>query len=134
MTSPAQRQLLESPRARELAQAIRREEWYQRLIDCPHRGVQALVATLTLGAILDDLAAEDPRAARVMRESAPAAKVDRMRAIEARQVRRRKRRINMPLPLGADTIAACERAGLRLTPRYKDGRFVGYTEEEVNDG
>lgn len=127
MTSPAQRKLLATPRARELARAIRREEWYQRLIDCPHRGVQALIATLTLGAILDDLAAVDPEAARVMREASPQAQVDWSRVRAARQ----RRFIDRARELAPDTIAACERAGLRLTPRFKDGRFVGYVEEEA---
>lgn len=127
MTSPAQRKLLKSPRARELAKDIRREEWYQRLIDCPHRGVQALIATLTLGCILDDLADEDPKAAQVLREATPQAKVDWGRVRERRQ----QRRIERSTPLPAGTIATCEKAGLRLTPRYVAGVFAGYTETEA---
>lgn len=56
--------LLLSPRAREIGQELRREEWYQTLSTAPHAGARRLAAALLLGEIAERIEIEEWRRKR----------------------------------------------------------------------
>ncbi len=59
MTRVTRRNRLLTPRAAELGRRIRQEEWYVLLSQAPHQGARRFAAALLVGAISDELRAEE---------------------------------------------------------------------------